>query len=156
LVSINASRHGALVKLIMRKASVHWTGRRQRDAAVVSTESGVLQHARFASAIPFKNDSAIDPVELIAAALAGSFTLALSNELGQGKAVSGNIATTATVTMEHLPAGWMIMNIHLNVMARLPRVTQAQFIDSIVRAKTNCLISRLLRANTSMNARLEK
>ena len=53
-------------------------------------------------------------------------------------------------------AGWTVMNIHLNVIARLPKVTQSKFIDAAVRAKTSCLVSRLLRANISMNAKLEK
>jgi osmotically inducible protein OsmC len=69
---------------------------------------------------------------------------------------AGEIVTAATVTLEHLVAGWTIMNIHLNVLARLPKVTQGQFIDATVRAKTNCVVSRLLRANISMNAKLEK
>jgi osmotically inducible protein OsmC len=71
-------------------------------------------------------------------------------------AARGDIATTATVTLEHLAAGWTIINIHLNVIARLPRLTQGEFIDATVRAKTSCVVSRLLRTNISMNAKLEK
>ena len=144
------------MKLIMRKASVRWKGGPKGGTKVISTGSGVLNRARFSLNGPLKNDSAIDPAELIAAAHAGSFSLALSKELGSAVSVLGRIVTTATVAMERLPGGWAVMNIHLNVIARLPKVTQAEFLDAIVRAKTNCLVSRLLRANSSMNAKLEK
>jgi organic hydroperoxide reductase OsmC/OhrA len=68
---------------------------------------------------------------------------------------TGNIVSTTSVAMERLASGWTIMNIHLNVLARLSKVTQAQFIDATVRAKTSCMVSRLSRASTSMNVKLE-
>jgi osmotically inducible protein OsmC len=80
----------------------------------------------------------------------------LSKELKLAASASGSIITTATVTMEHLATGWTIMNIHLNIMAKLPKVTQSEFIDATVRAKTSCLVSRLLRTTISMNAKLGK
>ncbi|HLP76706.1 MAG TPA: OsmC family peroxiredoxin [Candidatus Paceibacterota bacterium] len=144
------------MKLIIRKASVRWKGGVKGDTRVMNTGSGVLKQVRYSSGVPLKNNSATDPAELIAAAHAGSFSLALSNELGLTGHTSGEITTTATVTMEYQATGWAIMNIHLNVIARLPRLTQGEFIDATVRAKTSCLISRLLRANISMNAKLEK
>jgi osmotically inducible protein OsmC len=122
----------------------------------MSTESGVLKQARYSSGIPLRENSCTDPAELIAAAHAGSFSLALWNELGLARSASGNIITTATATLEHLAAGWTVMNIHLTVIARLPKMTQGGFIDATIRAKTSCLVSRLLRANISMNAKLEK
>jgi lipoyl-dependent peroxiredoxin len=144
------------VRLIIRKASVKWKGARHGGSQVMSTESGMLKEARFCSSIPLKEKSTTNPSELIAAAHAGSFSLALSNELGLAGLASGNIVTTATVTLNHSAAGWEIMNVHLNVVAKLPKVTQSKFIDAAVRAKTSCLVSRLLRANISMNAKLEK
>ncbi len=141
------------MKLIMRSASVRWKGGPRGGTRVTSTGSGVLKKARYVSGISAGKTSATDPAELIAAAHAGSFSLALSNEMN-GFA-SGSIVTSATVTLEHLAAGWTIMNIHLNVIARLPKLTQSEFIDATVRAKTNCVVSRLLRANVSMNAKLE-
>lgn len=122
----------------------------------MNTESGVLRQARYGAGIPVRKTTATNPAELIAAAHAGSFSMALSNELGLTTSAPGSIATTATVTMEELAAGWTIINLHLNVLARLPRVTQGEFIDATVRAKTTCLVSKLLRANISMNAKLEK
>lgn len=144
------------MQLIIRKAAVQWKVGTKGDTRVVSTGSGILKHVRFASGIPLKENSATDPAELIAAAHAGSFSLALSKELKLAPSASGNIVTTATVTVEHLATGWMITDIHLNIIARLPKVTQSQFIDATVRAKTSCLVSQLLRATVSMNAKLEK
>jgi len=144
------------MKLVMQKASVHWKGGVDGGTRSMTTESGMLKHVHYSLGIPFRENSGTNPAELIAAAHAGSFSLALSNELGPASSASGEIVITATVTLEHLAAGWTIMNIHLNVVARLPKVTQSKFIDATVRAKTSCLVSRLLRANISMNARLEK
>jgi osmotically inducible protein OsmC len=144
------------MKLLIRNASVLWKGGLKEGTRVVSTASGVLKGARFLSGISRRKNSATDPGELIAAAHAGSFSSALLHELGLPGSASERIATTAMVTLEHLPCGWTIMNIHLNVMARLPRVTQREFIDATVRAKTSCMVSRLLRANISMTAKLEK
>ena len=143
------------MQLIIRKAAVQWKAGRGGDTRVVSTGSGVLSQTPYASGIPFKDNHVTDPAELVAAAHAGSFSLALSNELGLAASASGDIATTATVTMEHLAAGWTISNMHLDVIARLPGLTQSEFIDATVRAKTSCVISRLLRVTCSMNARLE-
>lgn len=141
---------------INRKASVRWKGGAKGGARLVTTESGVLRQAKFSLGIPLRNGSDTDPTELIAAAHASSFSLALSNELGLSARAAGEILTTATVTLEQLAAEWTITKIYLNVVARLPEVTQGDFIDATVRAKMRCLISRLLRANISMNAKLEK
>jgi len=143
------------MNLIIRKASVRWKGGAKGGTRAVTTESGVLKQAKFSLGTPLKHNSNTDPAELIAAAHASSFSLALSNELGLKAIAAGEIVTSAAVTLEHLAAGWTIMNIHLNVVARLPKVTQSRFIDATVRAKTSCLVSRLLRANVSMNAKLE-
>jgi osmotically inducible protein OsmC len=156
LVSRFMSQHDVFMKLIIRKASVRWKGGSRGSARVMSTESGLLNRARYSSGIPGKADSALDPSELIAAAHAGSFTLALANELGSAGSASGDIVTTTTVTLEHLAGGWTITNLHLNVIAKLPKMTQREFIDATVRAETSCLVSRLLRATISMNAKLEQ
>jgi lipoyl-dependent peroxiredoxin len=144
------------MKLILRKASVQWAGGSHGRIRAITTESGVLKQAHYSSGMPFRGNSGTNPAELIAAAHAASFSLALSDELGLRNSAAGEIVTTATVTLEQVAAGWTITNIHLNVLARLPRLTQGEFIDATLRAKTNCQVSRLLRVNISMNARLEK
>ncbi|MEO8427020.1 MAG: OsmC family peroxiredoxin [Verrucomicrobiota bacterium] len=141
---------------IIRKASVRWKGGAKGGTRAVTTGSRAVKQAKVSLGLPFKNSSDTDPAELIAAAHASSFSLALSNELGLRASAADEIVSTTTVTLEHLDTGWTIMKIHLNVVARLPKVTQGRFIDATVRAKTNCLVSRLLRANVSMNAKLEK
>lgn len=144
------------MNLIMRKASVSWKGGAKGGVRTVRTDSGVLKRAKFSSGLPLRNNSHTDPAELLAATVASSFSLALSNELGSKASTAGEIVTAATVTLENLTDGWTIMNIHLDVLAHLPRLTQGRFIDATIRAKTNCLVSRFLRANISMNAKLEK
>src|ERR1044072_1923151 len=108
------------MKLLVRNASVLWKGGLKESTRIVSTTSGVLKRARFFSGVGHRK-SATDPGELIAAAHAASFSLALLHELGLPNSTSGRIATTAMVTLEDLAGGWTIMNIHLNVMAKLSR-----------------------------------
>jgi osmotically inducible protein OsmC len=141
---------------IIRKASVVWRGGDKGGTRTVTTDSGVLKRAKFVLGLPLKHSSHTNPAELIAAAHASSFSLALSDELGLRASAAGEIVTAVTVTLEYLALGWTVMNIHLSVLARLPRVTQGRFIDATVRAKTNCVVSRLMRASISMNAKLEK
>ena len=137
-------------------ASTFWKSGAKGGTSSVSTESGTLNETPFSLRIPPKNCAHTNPSELIAAALVSSFSLALSCQLGLAAAVVGEIATTATVNSENLAAGWTITDIHLNVDAKLPKVTQGQFIDAAVHAKTNCMVCRLLRVNISMNAKLAK
>jgi lipoyl-dependent peroxiredoxin len=143
------------MKLIIRRASVYWPAGAPGGTRTVTTASRALKLAPFSPASPRCNHSDTNSAELIAAAHASSFSLALAQELGRAFAV-GDILTSAAVTLERLVAGWTIMNIHLNVVARLPKVTQGRFIEAAVRAKTTCLVSRVLRAPVSMNAKLEK
>lgn len=134
-----------------------WKNGVKDGTRAVTTESGVLKEAKFSLGTPHDNHgSNTDPAELIAAAHASSFSLVLANELGCKELARGEIVTLATVTLEQLSAGWTIMNIHLDVVARMPQMTQDEFIGATVRAKTRCMVSRSLRANISMHAKLEK
>lgn len=135
---------------------MRWTAGARGGARSATTESGVLRQAPFSSAIPYRKNSDTNSAELLAAAHAGSFSLALAKELGPTALSKGDIVTSAAVTLEHLAAGWTIINVHLNVAARLPRVSQNRFIGATIRAKTHCLVSRTLRATVSMNAKLER
>ncbi len=97
----------------------------------------------------------INPYELIAAAHAVCFSMTLANELADAGFCPHRINTTATVTMEQQPVGWTITAIQLDVLAGAPRMRQSDFIKITVRAKTNCTISRLLKTNISMSAKLD-
>ena len=96
------------------------------------------------------------PPELIAAAHAGSFSMTLANELSEAGYHPRQIDTTATVTMEDIAAAWTMTQIHLDVIATVPKVAQGDFVDAALRAKANCPISRSLNANISMRARLSE
>jgi osmotically inducible protein OsmC len=136
-----------------RKASVLWVGTRQRGKGAIRTPNAALKMALYAAGGNLKRRGT-NPSELVAAAHAGSFSLTLANELGQAGYNPHQIDTTATVTMENIAAGWTMTQIHLDVVAAVPRVPQCDFVDAALRAKANCPISRVLNANISMRAKL--
>ena len=143
------------MKPYTRKASVLWLGTRQHGKGAISTPSAVLKKVPYASGSDLRRRGT-SPPELIAAAHAGSFSMALAHELGQAGYRPRQIDTTATVTMEDIAAGWTMTQIHLDVAATVPRATQCDFIDAALRARANCPISRLLSATISMRARLKR
>jgi osmotically inducible protein OsmC len=97
-----------------------------------------------------------NPSELVAAAVAGSFSLTLANELGEAGFKPRQIDTMATVTLENTAAGWTLTQIHLGVTATVPKVAECDFVDAALLAKANCPISRALNANISMSAKLTR
>jgi lipoyl-dependent peroxiredoxin len=142
------------MRLILRKAAVRWEGGLKGGNRVLVFERDGVKLPHSGSSDP-PSQYSTDPAELIAAAHASSFSLSLVKELGLNGSAPGKIHTGAAVAVEHLEGGWTIVSIHLTVTARLPKLTQLEFIDATVRAKTSCIISRLLRATVSMNAKLE-
>ena len=132
------------MNLVKREVSIAWKG----GNGAVSAES-------LSKGSRLKSDSDNDPAALIATAHASSFSSALSKEVGAKAFAAGESVITALVTMEHQPLGWTVTDVHLNVLAMLPKVTQGEFIDATVRAKARCMVSRLLNAKISMNAKLE-
>jgi osmotically inducible protein OsmC len=143
------------MKPFTRKASVNWRGTHARGKGTMSTTSTTLNK------VPYGLGTRLDgkgtnPPELIAAAHAGSFSIALASELGDAGYHPAQVDTTATVTMEDGAAGWTLTQIHLDVIATVPRAKQCDFIDATLRAKATCLISRLLNANISMRAKLKR
>jgi len=137
------------------KASVLWLGTRQRGKGAISTPSAVLKKVPYAFGSDHRRPGT-SPAELIAAAHAGSFSMALANELGVAGYRPSQIATTATVTMEDIAARWTMTQIYLDVIATVPKVAQCDFVDAALRAKANCPISRSLNANISMRATLRQ
>ena len=143
------------MKAYARKASVRWSGTRARGTAALSTPGTALKMALYSTGSNHRRRGT-NPPELIAAAHAGSFALTLANELVQAGHTPRQIDTTTTVTMEHLPAGWTMTQIHLDVLATLPGMAECDFVDATLRAKANCPVSRALTANVSMRARLSR
>src|SRR5438445_3784869 len=141
------------MKPYTRKASVLWLGTCERGKGAISTTSQALKKRPYASGSDRKRRGT-NPPELIAAAHAGSYSITLANELGEAGYRPRQIDTTATVTMENIAAGWTMTQIHLDVIASVPKVAQCDFVDAALRAKANCPISRSLNANISMRAQL--
>lgn len=138
-----------------RNASAKWQGDLKTGKGTVSTDSGVLAGTQYSFSTRFENGKGTNPEELIAAAHAGCFTMALSGQLGAANLVADQLATTATVTMEKLDAGWTVMGIHLDVKGKVPKADTAAWEKTTTAAKTGCPISRLLNTTITMDAKLE-
>lgn len=138
-----------------RKASAQWQGDLKTGKGTVSTDSGVLAGTQYSFSTRFENGKGTNPEELIAAAHAGCFTMALSGQLGAANLVADQLATTATVTMEKLDAGWTLTGIHLDVRGKVPKADTAAWEKATTAAKTGCPISRLLNTTITMDAKLE-
>ncbi len=138
-----------------RKASALWQGDLKGGKGSVSTASGVLSQTQYSFSTRFEDGIGTNPEELIAAAHAGCFSMALSGQLGNAGLVAERIATEATLTMEKLDAGWAVTAIHLEVTAKIPGADSSAFQTAADNAKAGCPISRLLNATITMAAKLE-
>ncbi|HKR64318.1 MAG TPA: OsmC family protein [Thermoanaerobaculia bacterium] len=138
-----------------RKASAVWNGSLKEGNGRISTDSGTLRDAQYSFSTRFENGVGTNPEELIAAAHAGCFSMALSGQLTNAGLTADSIQTTATVTMEKTDAGFTVTKSHLDVVARVPGADQAAFDTAANNAKNGCPISRLLKAEITMEARLE-
>ena len=138
-----------------RKASAVWNGGLKDGKGAISTDSGVLSKTQYSFGTRFENGAGTNPEELIAAAHAGCFSIALSGQLGAAGLTAESIHTTATATFEKLEAGWTITEMHLDVTAKVPGADQAKFDTAANNAKTGCPISRVLNAKITMDAKLE-
>jgi lipoyl-dependent peroxiredoxin len=143
------------MKTYARHASARWLGTRQRGKGAINSPSASLKMALHAGDGD-AHVSGTNPAELIAAALAASFSLTLADELGQAGYKPRAIDTMATVTLEHLATGWTLTQVLLAVTASVPRAVECDFVDATLRAKANCPIARALNANTLMNAKLTR
>ena len=138
-----------------RRASALWQGDLKTGKGAVSTDSGVLQNAAYSFTTRFENGKGTNPEELIAAAHAGCFTMALSAELGKASLVPQSLRTTATVTLDKLDSGWTVTESHLEVVGKVPGASAEAFRKAAEGAETGCPISRLLKAKITMDAKLE-
>lgn len=138
-----------------RKASAVWQGGLKDGTGTMSTNSGVLSNAQYSFGTRFEDRAGTNPEELIGAAHAGCFSMALSGQLGAAKLVPESINTAATVSLEKTDAGFTVTEVHLDVTARVPGASQEAFDKAANDAKAGCPISRLLNAKITMNARLE-
>jgi osmotically inducible protein OsmC len=140
---------------MIRKGSAEWRGNLREGKGTVGTESGVLQNAPYSFGTRFESARGTNPEELIAAAHAGCFSMALSGQLGNAGMTPESIRTTAAVTLEKLEGGFAVTAVHLTVAARIPGADRARFEEAANNAKAGCPISKLLNAKITMEARLE-
>lgn len=138
-----------------RKASAVWNGSLKEGKGTISSDSGVLSDTQYSFSTRFEDGIGTNPEELIAAAHAGCFSMALSGQLGAAGLTAESISTTATVTMEKTDAGFTVTKSHLDVTAKIPDATQEAFETAANNAKAGCPISRLLNAEITMDATLE-
>jgi osmotically inducible protein OsmC len=137
-----------------RKASARWEGALQSGKGTISTDSGVLSQTQYSFSTRFENGAGTNPEELIAAAHAGCFSMALSGQLGKANLTAESIETTATVTLDKTDAGFTITEINLDVTARVPGATQEDFDKAADNAKLGCPVSRVLIAKITLDAKL--
>ncbi len=139
---------------MIRKASAVWNGSLKEGKGTISTESKVLSNAQYSFSTRFENGIGTNPEELIAAAHAGCFSMALSGQLTNAGITPESLETTASVTLEKLEAGFTVTKVHLDVTAKIPGADAAAFEKAAQNAKAGCPISRLLKAEITMTAKL--
>lgn len=139
-----------------RTGSAVWQGDLKSGKGTVSTESGVLSQTQYSFSTRFENGKGTNPEELVAAAHAGCFTMALSAQLGEAGLTPEKLETTATVTFDKVEAGWTVTNIALSVRGKVPKADEAAWNKAAQSAKTGCPISRLLNTTITMEAKLER
>jgi osmotically inducible protein OsmC len=139
-----------------RNASAVWTGGLKDGKGAISTDSGVLKDTQYSFSTRFEDGIGTNPEELIAAAHAGCFSMALSGQLGQAGLTAESIRTTASVKLEKTDAGFAITSVHLDVTAKVPGADRQKFETAANNAKAGCPVSKLLNAEITMEARLEE
>ncbi|HEV7903316.1 MAG TPA: OsmC family protein [Pyrinomonadaceae bacterium] len=138
-----------------RNANAEWRGGLKDGKGTISTDSGVLEQTQYSFSTRFEDGKGTNPEELIAAAHAGCFSMALSGQLGKAELTAESIRTTATVTLDKVEGNFTITEVHLQVAARVPGATQEQFDTAANNAKAGCPVSRVLNAKITLDAQLE-
>ena len=133
-----------------RKASAVWRGGLKDGKGSISTQSGVLKDTQYSFSTRFADGIGTNPEELIAAAHAGCFTMALSAQLGEAGLTPESLETSATVKFEKTDAGFTVTSIHLVTNAKVPGASQSAFETAANNAKAGCPISRLFKGNTEI------
>jgi osmotically inducible protein OsmC len=137
-----------------RSASAVWKGGLKDGSGTISTQSGVLAETQYSFGTRFEEGKGTNPEELIAAAHAGCFSMALSAQLNNAGQTAESIETEATVTLEKGDGGFSVTAVHLKVRAKVPGATPPDFQKAAEAAKTGCPISKLLKAEITMETRL--
>ena len=139
---------------IKRHASAAWKGGLKDGKGSISTESGALQAYPYGFASRFEGQRGTNPEELLGAAHAGCFTMALSLILGEAKLVAEQMDTSAEVTLEQVEGGFAITAVHLTLKAKIPGADKATFDSLVAKAKVGCPVSKVLKAEITLDAQL--
>ena len=138
-----------------KTASAVWKGGLKDGIGTISTESGVLSNAPYGFKARFEGGPGTNPEELLGAAHAGCFSMALSAQLGEAKMTAESIRTTATVTLDKVEGGFSITAVHLDLTAKIPGANRQAFETAADKAKTGCPLSKVLNAKITLDAKLE-
>lgn len=139
---------------MQRKASAIWEKGLKEGKGKISTESGVLKQAQYSFSTRFENGTGTNPEELLAAAHAGCFAMALSNELGNAGMVPNKLEATATISLEKVKDGFAITKSHIDLIADIPGANNDKFKAAVKAAETGCPVSKLFKAEISVSAKL--
>lgn len=139
---------------MQRKASAVWQGGLKDGKGSLTTNSGVLKQTQYSFATRFENGIGTNPEELLAAAHAGCFAMALSGELGKAGITPNKLEATATVTIEQVGSGFSITKSHIDLVATIPGADKAKFDAAVKSAETGCPVSKLFKAEISVTATL--
>src|SRR6478752_10269543 len=138
-----------------RNATALWHGSGKEGNGTLTTQSGLLKEANYSYKTRFENAPGTNPEELIAAAHAGCFSMALSAQLGSGNLTPESISTTVTLSFEKLESGWTITESHIDVVGKVPGADAATFQKYAEAAEKGCPVSKVLNAKITMTAKLE-
>ena len=137
-----------------RTGSAHWQGNLNDGKGTVSTPSGALKETPYSFKTRFEAENGTNPEELIAAAHAGCFTMALSLFLGNAGFTPESLDTVAEVSLDQVKSAWAVTAIKLTLKAKIPGIDEAKFQELATFAKANCPISKLLHAPITLEASL--
>lgn len=138
-----------------KTASAHWQGGIKDGKGTISTQSGVLAEQPYGFNTRFEDKPGTNPEELIGAAHAGCFSMALSKELGEAGMTAESIDTKAEVTLDKQDGGFAITAVHLSLKAKIPGADRAAFEKAVETAKTSCPVSKVLNAEITLEVVLE-
>jgi osmotically inducible protein OsmC len=138
-----------------KTASAHWQGGIKDGKGTMSTESGALSEVPYGFNTRFEDQPGSNPEELLGAAHAGCFSMALSKELGDAGMTADSIETRAEVTLEKKDGGFAITAVHLSLRAKIPGADRAAFEKAVETAKTGCPLSKVLNATITLEAMLD-
>jgi osmotically inducible protein OsmC len=137
-----------------RTGSAEWRGDLKSGKGSVSTASGVLSQTQYSFATRFEEGKGTNPEELLAAAHAGCFSMALSAQLGQTNLTAESIETTCSISLEKQPDGFAITESHLDVKAKVPGASEEAFDKAVQAAKSGCPVSKLYKTNITLTSTL--